>query len=296
MAIPEDQFASWSSQGSITQSKTTYAAIKNALEDSSSPYAERNFTPFLQGSYGNDTNIYADSDVDVVMRLDGAFQYDVSPLTEEARTQFDRAYANADYSYPQFKAEVAAWLKTKYGDAVKVGSKAITIAGNGARRDADVLPCIKFRRYSKFNNAAEENYIEGICFFKADGTKIINYPKQHSENCTAKHQRTGGRFKPTVRIFKNLRNRLIDTGMIEDGLAPSYYLEGMLYNVPHELYVAGHVDTFANAINWLVKADKAKLLCANEQYYLLWEGSPVTWRAASYDKFLSAAIDLWNKW
>jgi hypothetical protein len=31
-----------------------------------------------------------------------------------------------------------------------------------------------------------------------------------------------------VRIFKNMRNRMIDKKMVEEGMASSYYLEGML--------------------------------------------------------------------
>ena len=34
------------------------------------PYADKNLKVFLQGSYGNDMNIYAESDVDIVIRLD----------------------------------------------------------------------------------------------------------------------------------------------------------------------------------------------------------------------------------
>ena len=72
MPIPESQLETWSHQGSITQSSSTYNTIKSVLEGSTTPYAGRNFKVFLQGSYGNDTNIYAESDVDIVIRLDDA--------------------------------------------------------------------------------------------------------------------------------------------------------------------------------------------------------------------------------
>ena len=77
MGIPESQLETWSHQGSIIQSSSTYATIKNALESPGSPYASKSFKVFLQGSYGNDTNIYSESDVDVVMRLDSTFLPDV---------------------------------------------------------------------------------------------------------------------------------------------------------------------------------------------------------------------------
>lgn len=69
MAIPESQLETWSKQGSVTQSSTTYQIIRNALLDAKAVYADKTFEVFLQGSYGNDTNIYAESDVDTVMRL-----------------------------------------------------------------------------------------------------------------------------------------------------------------------------------------------------------------------------------
>ncbi|OHD48947.1 MAG: hypothetical protein A2096_10405 [Spirochaetes bacterium GWF1_41_5] len=50
------------------QSSNTFNSIKNVLEDSSTPYAGKNFKVFLQGSYGNDTNIYTESDVGIVIR------------------------------------------------------------------------------------------------------------------------------------------------------------------------------------------------------------------------------------
>lgn len=88
MPIPESQLETWSDQGSITQSSNTYKTIKGILEASATPYAGKNFAVFLQGSYGNDTNIYAESDVDIVIRLDDCFQSDRSKLTEEEKAAY----------------------------------------------------------------------------------------------------------------------------------------------------------------------------------------------------------------
>jgi hypothetical protein len=70
LAIPDSQLETWSHQGSVSQSCDTYATIKSVLEDSASPYYLKSFETFLQGSYCNDTNVYSESDVDVVIRLD----------------------------------------------------------------------------------------------------------------------------------------------------------------------------------------------------------------------------------
>lgn len=34
----------------------------------------------------------------------------------------------------------------------------------------------------------------------------------------------------------------------------------------------------------------------HEQFYLLRENSPVTWRAANCIKFLTKAVELWKQW
>ncbi len=296
MAIPESQLETWSHQGSITQSSTTYNTVKNALEVAGSPYATKNYEVFLQGSYGNDTNIYAESDVDVVIKLNDCFQSDLAELSEEEKAAYEAAYADAKYTHVHFKRDVLQVLTEEYGGDVDAGDKAIALAAGGSRRKADVIVATQFRRYYKFRSTFDQSYDEGICFYTLAGERISNYPKQHSKNCTKKHQNTDEWFKPMVRVFKNLRGTLIDRGMLEKGAAPSYYLEGLLYNVPSEFFKTSYQACFINGINWIQKADKSKFVCANEQYYLLREGSPVTWREANCEAFLAAAIKLWNEW
>jgi hypothetical protein len=131
---------------------------------------------------------------------------------------------------------------------------------------------------------------------RADNTRIANYPDQHSANCTAKHQATNKWFKPMVRILKNMRGKLVEDKIIEEGVAPSYYIEGLLYNVPNEKFGKSYEDSFVNSINWILEADRSKFVCANEQYYLLYENSLVTWRDSKCTKFLTAACDLWKHW
>ena len=54
-----------------------------------------------------------------------------------------------------------------------------------------------------------------------------------------------------IRVLKNLRSCLIDKEMLAKGVAPSYYLEGLMYNVPDSKFSALYGDTFVNAINWI---------------------------------------------
>lgn len=296
MAIPESQLETWSHQGSITQSSNTYNMVKNKLEAEGTPYAGKKFKVRLQGSYGNDTNIIAESDVDIVICLNNCFQHDLKLLPDDQKAAFKAVHSDSAYTYREFKRDVLGVLTSEYGDNVNPGDKAITIEANGNRRKTDVIAAIQYRRYHKFLSISDQAFDEGICFYNGSNVRIANYPKQHSENCTAKHQATNQWFKPVVRVLKNLRGRMVEEGRIEAGLAPSYYIEGLLYNVPNDRFGQSYSDSFTNCINWILEADRSKFVCANKQYHLLFEGSLVTWQDSKCSEFLAAACDFWNQW
>lgn len=297
MSIPESQLERWSHQGSIAQSSDTYNLIKNVLEARSTPYAGKSFKVFLQGSYGNDTNIFSESDVDIVIRLDDCFFSDLDLLSEEEKAAHKQAFSNAVYTLADFKRDVLSVLTNQYGSAVKAGVKAIVVEANNSRRKSDVIVAAQFRRYFKFRSSFDSEYAEGICFFNAAGERIANYPKQHSANLTTKHQATSRWLKPMARVFKNMRNRMIDEGMIKAGVVPSYYIEGLLYNVPNEKFTTSYQNCVVNTLNWyLQEAKKEGLVCANEQYYLLRDGSHTCWSQKNCDEFVNAAVMLWKTW
>ena len=296
MAIPKSQLEIWSHQGAVTTSKNIYASIKGNLGTSDAPYAGKSFKIFLQGSYGNDTNIRADSDVDVVMMLTSIFRPDISQLPQEQSSAFHRTYPNAKYRFSDFKDGVVSQLKSAHGYSnVKVGNKSIKISAALNRLGADVVVCFQYRYYHFFFDTSNQSCVEGIVFPTTSGTTIINYPKLHSSNCTAKHQSTGSMFKPIVRIFKNVRRFLCDQGAITDDIAPSYFIEGLLYNVPANQYVGDLETAFCNCVNWLHGADQSRFTCPNERHILLGNSS-VQWDTSKCANFLDAVIELWNGW
>jgi hypothetical protein len=294
MAISDQQLETWSAIGAAAQSKATYATVKTTLERADAPYASKGYTVYLQGSYGNDTNVYRDSDVDVVICTSSVYYSDTSELPPDQKARFESGWTEATYTAADFKNDVTAHLKARFGQSVNAGEKAIFVPGNDSRRDADILACAEFRRYFQYTNGGPSDYYEGVCFFLPDGTRIENYPKMHLANCAAKHQATQNWFKPTVRLFKNMRNRMIDSGVITSDLAPSYFIEGLLYNVPNDRFGGGQTTNFSDVFNWLYVADRSKFICANERFYLLYEDSRVTWRAAKCIAFLDALAAFWN--
>ena len=186
-------------------------------------------------------------------------------------------------------------LETAFGkENVDPGNKAIKIKANGSRRSADVVACYQYRNYYYFISPEDQGFTEGVIFPTQSSGEIINYPKLHSENMTAKHQATNSWFKPMVRILKNMRSKLVDDGKIAKDTALSYYSGRDVGNVPNENFGGNYGDTFCNCINWLCKTNRAALKCAHEHHALLGT-SNVQWPAAKCDAFLNAVIQLWKE-
>jgi hypothetical protein len=66
---------------------------------------------------------------------------------------------------------------------------------------------------------------------------------------SVKHQEIGN-FKHMVRIFKNMRNRMIENGFLAEGIAPSYFIEGMLWNVPKDKFAGTYAEAWVACFNW----------------------------------------------
>ena len=296
MAVPEAQLEVWSHQAAPGPSRDTYRSVKGTLEDPASPFADKSPDVFLQGSYGNDTNVVRESDVDVVACTAAAFYHDAETLAPEQFQAFSRAYpSKSSYTYSQYKKDVTSWLTKKYGSGVQAGKKAIFIPGGPNRRDCDVLPAMEYRYYYQFNSATDQSHAKGICFYLPDGTQIVNFPKQHSSNCTARHQATNSRFKPVVRMYKNMRNHMVDRNMLQGGVAPSYFIEGMLYNVPDDNFRGRLADAFAATFNFIEGSDRSKFRCANG-IHMLFGNSQVNWASADCQTFLDSLRRLWTNW
>ena len=296
MTIPESQLEVWSHQGAVTTSKNTYASVRNALTATNAPYADRGFEVFLQGSYGNDTNIRADSDVDVVIMVTSVFRGRVTNLPEAQIRAYHDAYLNATYEIAEFREGVVAQLRRAYGDQnVQLGNKCVKLSTSPGRLGVDVVACEQYRDYKWFRSVHDEGYDEGILLATSMGQSVVNYPKLHATNCTAKHQNTGMVFKRVVRMFKNMRTRLIEDGVLTGDTAPSYFIEGMLHNVPDARFGTSLGRTFCDCVTWLGEVDISGFLCVNQKEMLFGEAS-VQWSQDRCTRFLDAIAELWNGW
>ena len=250
---------------------------------------EVRYEVYLQGSYKNDTNIRGDSDVDVVVQLNSTF---FENLPVNLKRQF--GFRDASYRWEEFRSDVLTALRNHYGPGrVREGRKSLKV--QTPYLPADVVVSVQYHKYPE-PPRSKDNFVEGMAFWvRSEGRWVINYPKIHYENGVKKNEKTNKRYKPTVRMFKNARTYLVDRGVIPPDLAPSYFLECLLYNVPNDKFGPNLQSTFREVIVWLQKTDFGRFVCQNEQL-LLFGSSPEQWSEDSADRFLEAMVTLWNDW
>lgn len=296
MTIPRTQLETWSHQGATVTAQSTHESIRRALKNYEWPIGVT-YADYLQGSYRNATNIRGNSDVDLVVELTSSFQHDLSGLSSSEQQQFHAEHVNAAYTLGTFKSEVINALQDYYGSsAVEIGNKSIKISAGSNRLAADVVVCMSYRKYQQYRSISDQNYISGITFYARVGYhQIINFPKAHYNNGAEKNAQTRGNYKSTVRTFKNARSYLINHNSLSPGIAPSYFIECLLYNVPSQEIVTNPQDTFVNVLGYLRNANLSSFMCQNEQMYLF-GASPEQWTQYNANLLISAYIDLWNSW
>ena len=291
MAIPESQLSTWSHHGAQDSSKRTHEAIRRVLDAYRWPTGiTRDF--YLQGSYRNDTNIRGDSDVDVVLELTSAFDHDASALSQYEQRMLDSSFQPATYNWDDFRRETLKALESGFGSGmVAQGNKSIKLKADPPRLATDVVVCMKYRRYSSYYS-----YTEGITFWALREKRwIVNYPKDHYTNGADKSKRTWDYYKRTVRMFKNARNHLQSAGRIRSSLAPSYFVECLLFNAPDRAFQTSFQETYCSIVNWMAQSSFDKLVCQNGQQWLFGP-SPEQWSLADANAFANQLANLWNDW
>lgn len=300
MTILKTQLELWSQQGALVTPKLLREKIERSLKgDKSKVQQKERLKIFLQGSYRNSTNIYGNSDVDIVVQHEATFHKDISKLTKEEVDIYNEIYSPATYSWKEFKSEIIKTLAYTFGaENVEIGNKSIKI--DDGEYEADVIPCFEYRNYSSFGIDKENReYIPGILFYTTeDNRAIINYPKMHYENGSDKNKRVNGYYKPTIRIFKHIKRKIVEKSIIDKEQVPSYFVENLLYNVPDEYYDNSDVSNrFYNILKWLNdnRSNYNQFNCQNGQVSLF-GNTPEQWNENDAKKFVSSAIKLWNEW
>lgn len=251
---------------------------------------------YLQWSYANSTNISFSSDVDIVIEFKSEYYYSIDHLTVLDKDVFAKSlsWRGSDYDFWKFKNDIYQLLD-EYFDNVEYKSKCIKVPWNTNRVDADLVPCFTFKNYLSFSQYWLSRINQWIKFWDTKThIGIVNYPKIHKENCTTKNKETNENYKASVRIFKNFNRELINSWLIDEKVAPSYFIENLIYNVPNNYFTWNYSNCISNIFLYLLRdmKDWNSFLCANNVDKLF---SDKSWNIANAKMFLWEALDLFTE-
>lgn len=257
MAINNNQLQIWTNAPGGTKIHHTHEQIRTALSQSEALHV-RSYEVYLQGSYANSTNIKSDSDVDVVVQLNSTFSPNTTSLTPFQKNLFDLTYQNASYQWLDFRRDVISALTSYFGtQKIKTdGNKSIKLKGSDNLLNADIVPCLQYRNYSSFDLSNKEDFTEGMKFWTIrEAKEIINFPKIHLRYGEEKNSqlRTDEKYKDIVRIIKNIRRRMVEDHGYDPKIAPSYFIECAVYNVPDDHFNGDHQTSLTYVLDFLLR-------------------------------------------
>ena len=284
----EDKLAGWTGPSSQTEQDKqdrTERMIREAV-GSHAPFASCGLKVYAKGSYANNTNVKADSDVDIAVQCTDVRYYD-GPDPDKGSNPYTGIWTPS-----KLRSELAAALEKKFpGQVDSSGSTAFRINSNTARVDADVVPCFNYTRY--FDSGSSR---DGSKVFKKDLTSLVNYPDQQLANGRQKNTDTKKFYKQAVRILKRVENAMVEDDVHRE--VPSFFVECLTYNCPDDLFL---LPTWTETIRKLLlhiwdelqgeepTAEALRWLEVNECKYLF--HSAQAWTRADGRDFAKAA---WN--
>lgn len=283
MAIPFQTLEAWSKPGKSENSKVTYEKLYNIIDSR----MISNYEIFLQGSYHNTTHVKENSDIDVVVLnkniiIDNTL-YGLRGNLEDLKN---------------WKSSLFYKIQGAQNFNFALGNKTIKYAGNSNYVPADIVPC------GCYKSAVIGSQLGTILYDSNSRKFFINYPKQHYDNGVLKSQQTNSNFKKTVRMFKNARNYAVRKGLLQnEEIAPSYFLECLIYNVPNSCFNGNEQDIFYNAARWLLQNTHifSNMKCQNgvQKLFGYDDNNMLTynkWSTSNAITFINAIANLWDNW
>jgi len=247
MAVTEDQLTRWAQGPSTAEDERCATAIRR-ITDALRPQLGDRVTVFLQGSYKNRTNIRQDSDVDIAVRDDRSYFADTADMSSTALTLYKAGFTPSDHTFEQFKARVHQILTDAFGSGVKRRNKCILVPNAAPGVSGDVVPCFEHRRFGVNGTVTAR----GIEFLADDGVRSNSFPDQHYRNGVAKNDATQRMYKRMVRILKNVRGALVETGKLPDDAVASFFIECLVFNgLPDHIFLA---DTYFSSSKRVIEA------------------------------------------
>lgn len=282
MAIPYDVLINWSKPGKSENSKITYNVLRNIIENKTDP----NTKILLQGSYANTTHVKENSDIDIVV---------INPKIVINNTI--HGLTGPLYELRNWRDDLFNRINKAQNFSFTKSNKTIKYEGNLNYVPTDIVPC------GYYKGAIIGSETGTILYDYYRGKYFINYPTQHLNNGIIKSEQTNGNYKKTVRMFKNARNYAVKKHLLEsEDIAPSYFLECLIYNIPNSYFIGNERDVFLKTLKWLYdnRLNLYNLKCQNKIQNLFgYSTSHITynkWNTSDAIKFINALAYLWDNW
>ena len=234
----EGLLSSWvqpSSNSEKDQQERAERMVRNAIQ-AWPAFKSTSLLIYAKGSYPNNTNVRADSDVDIVVECHECayfdYQTDVEPPPRSGSPY------NGKWTPTVWRDEVGNALSSYFGrQGVDLsGRVALNVKSvAGSRPSADVVPSFDYFRY---RDAKRHSSFHGSCVFDKNLNQIVNWPQQQLDNGRSKNTATSGRYKKFVRALKRCENKLVEIGEIEN--LPSYFMECLVWNVKNPTLSSGN--------------------------------------------------------
>lgn len=241
----ENTLTSWTKPASTTEEdkiSNAISMIKSAIKHDEN-FNNLKYEVFVQGSYGNNTNVRTNSDIDVNIMLTSTF-YSKYP---DGKNNDDYGFIDGSMSYKEYKELIVAAIINKFGNnKVTVGNKSIKIEANSYRVEADCIPSFQYRNYKYNSSFSSDKFVEGVKYIALDSTTVVNYPRVHIENGIKKNSQTGKNYKKLVRLIKRLRNTMISENHYNNENITSFLVECLIWNIPNN-YINNY-DTWDETI------------------------------------------------
>jgi len=268
--------------------ETARTLVRRAIQNNSS-LANLDYEIFGQGSYANDTNVRLNSDIDLNMMYTGEAYFTLP----SGKTKEDFNITLSDIlKFSDYKNLVEQALVDAFGrGSVRREDKCIRILAAANRVECDVVPTFQYQRYDE-----DRSYVTGVKFFTDANQMVEGFPKQHTANAITKNKATNRSFKRTVRIFKQLRYKMKDDGIVFPDSITSFLIECLIWNVPNSVFTGSTTwsEIVRKAILHLYEQTKVKDTCkewgeVSELLYLFHSG-----RRWTFEDVNGYMVTLWN--
>lgn len=303
MAIPEEELFYLSQKAGKpyfeAELKFYTDAIKEGLDNITQEYNiefnKDDVKIYVQGSYKNNTMTDDFSKLEIVVEFPQNIFGNIlkQPILKTKRILFEDSIVKKRII--KFKPIVPLNILKKVimetvlniskNNGIFNNSKSISIPATKKHKiSCEILPCYTL-------NNTENHSV--IIYDSLINKYVAAFPVLHCQNLRLKDEKTNGNFLNIVRIFRNIRDIMIENEIINEGFAPSYFIECLLYNIPNSLLTGTLERSMLKTLNYLKNCNLNRFVCAHEQFQMFGNNSD-TWTTLKARSFIEVLIDIWQ--